>query len=331
MSREEAMLQTGAAPEPEGQKAAVEETAGKPEGQKAAAEETAGKRGSQTWRQAYLYAVRELASCKIAEPETDAKVLLKYAGGLSDTDYLLCAQDRMPQEAAQRFSQALERRKQHVPVQHITGSAWFFGYEFLVNEHVLIPRMDTEILADRAISFIGGKGAANGLRALDLCTGSGILAIVLKKEFPDLEVWAGDISAQALAVARENARRQGVCVNWYEADLFDGARGRFDLIVSNPPYISSEEIGQLDEEVRLHDPLQALDGGADGLLFYRRIAKEAGAYLKAGGGLFLEIGYDQARQTQELLRGAGYEQVHSVKDLAGRDRVTCGIWSRKDV
>ena len=284
-----------------------------------------------TWQQAYLKAVWELSSCRIAEPEADAKVLLKFAGGLSDTDYLLRARERMPKEAAARFAEAIERRKQHVPVQHITGRAWFFGYEFLVNEHVLIPRMDTEILADQAISFLRDTDGGRGLRALDLCTGSGILAVVLKKEYPDLEVWAGDISGQALSIARENARRNDVSVQFYEGDLLEGALGTFDLIVSNPPYIETEEIRKLDEEVRLHDPLQALDGGADGLLFYRRIVKEARAYLKTGAGLFFEIGCSQARQTEALLRSEGYEQVHTVKDLAGLDRVTRGIWSGKDV
>ncbi len=288
-------------------------------------------RQEQTWRAAWMAAAKAFALCGIKEPEADAKLLLKYAGSLSDTEYLLRADEPMPEAAARKFRDAVEQRKQRVPVQHITGKAWFMGYEFLVNSHVLIPRQDTEILADRAFSFLRERGDGKGMRALDLCTGSGCIAISLAAEFPELEVSAGDISGEALEVARENGRRNEVRVSWYRGDLFEGAEGLFDLIVSNPPYIEREEIGKLDEEVRLHDPVLALDGGTDGLLFYRQIAGQAPGHLREGGGLFFETGCSQAGRVEALLREQGFSQIRTVRDLAGLDRVVSGIWSGNHV
>ena len=326
-----------------------------------------GGSGALTWRAAWKDAAAQFSACRIPEPETDAKVLLKYAGDLSDTDYLLRAGEPMPEQALRRFREAVEKRKQRIPVQHITGRAWFMGFEFRVNADVLVPRQDTEILVELASGFLkerqgctertnrtgrdgcmdrtnrtGGDGCSDresrrdgencldrerNLRALDLCTGSGCIAVSLSRFFPELEVDAGDISPKALAVARENGLRNNARVRWYEGDLFDGSAGLYDLIVSNPPYIAKEEIGKLDEEVRLHDPVLALDGGADGLLFYRRIAAEAGKHLVKGGGLFLEIGCGQAGQVEELLRAHGFGQIRTNRDLAGLDRVVSGILS----
>ena len=323
-----------------------------------------------TWRSAKLRAEKFLMEAGIAEPRSDAAILLKHFGNFSDTDYLLHSDEQMPEEAAKRFWEAVEKRKQHVPVQHITGRTWFMGYEFLVSPDVLIPRQDTEILVDEACKFLrsrqerslhseqgncslsgedssfcrqeGSASLREGTsvppseescagRVLDLCTGSGCIAISLSREFEDLEVTAGDISGKALSIARENALRNSAKVNWYEGDLFDGACGRFDLIVSNPPYIEREEIKKLDEEVRLHDPVLALDGGADGLLFYRRICREAPRYLKKGGGLFFEIGCSQAGQVETLLKEQGFDKIRTVRDLAGLDRVVSGIWSGEHV
>lgn len=265
------------------------------------------------------------------------------------------------QAAAARYRDLLLQRGAHIPVQHLTGEQEFMGFPFYVNGHVLIPRQDTEILVEEALKCLRAGDSRSPIakrfemaaalcrrtqvrgryfRVLDLCTGSGCIAVSLAKLGPDgaesqrashfpeeagggVQVDASDISEAALAVARRNVKRNHAAVRLIRSDLFEAVSGPYDMIVSNPPYIRTEVIAELDEEVRLHEPQLALDGHEDGLYFYRRIAGESGAYLKDGGFLLLEIGYDQSEAVEALLREAGFEEIRTVKDLAGLDRVVC--------
>ena len=233
----------------------------------------------------------------------------------------------MSEENADRYIDCIRRRAAHIPLQHITGEQEFMGYPFCVNEHVLIPRQDTEILVEEAIQVMRPK-----MKVLDMCTGSGCIVLSILKMcrekyyMTDLQGIGADVSEEALKVARENGRRLGVPVTWIQSDLFAKIpeEEKYDVIVSNPPYIETAVIDTLQEEVRLHDPYIALDGKEDGLYFYRRIISEAGKYLKMQGKLMFEIGCDQAEAVEELMKNAGYEQITVKKDLAGLDRVVYG-------
>ena len=209
----------------------------------------------------------------------------------------------------------------------------FMGLPFLVNEHVLIPRQDTEVLVEQALCLLEKeKKHKEIVRILDLCTGSGCILLsmlhyVRRKRKIDIYGVGSDISKEALAVAVENAKKLGIEAKFVQGDLFENVEGSFDMILSNPPYIRTSEIERLQEEVRFHDPIKALDGKEDGLYFYRIIVKESRQYLKRGGWLIFEIGSDQAEAVKTLLQEAGYENIEVKKDLAGLDRVVYGMYS----
>jgi len=196
------------------------------------------------------------------------------------------------------------------------------GYLFYVDEHVLIPRQDTETLAEEALKVL-----KPGMEVLDLCTGSGCILISLMKMCEGLYGTGSDISEEALEVARKNACRLEVNATFIRSSLFEHISGRYDLIVSNPPYIRTSVIQELQEEVRLHDPFIALDGKEDGLYFYREIIKAGGGYLKPGGYLMFEIGYDQGTEVASLMEKHGYRNIMVKKDLAGLDRVVSGMYN----
>ena len=198
------------------------------------------------------------------------------------------------------------------------------GYPFYVDEHVLIPRQDTETLAEEALKVL-----KPGMEVLDLCTGSGCILISLMKMCEGLYGTGSDISEEALEVARKNACRLEVNATFIRSSLFEHISGRYDLIVSNPPYIRTSVIQELQEEVRLHDPFIALDGKEDGLYFYREIIKAGGGYLKPGGYLMFEIGYDQGTEVASLMEKHGYRNIMVKKDLAGLDRVVSGMYNRE--
>ena len=196
------------------------------------------------------------------------------------------------------------------------------GYPFYVDEHVLIPRQDTETLAEEALKVL-----KPGMEVLDLCTGSGCILISLMKMCEGLYGTGSDISEEALEVARKNACRLEVNATFIRSSLFEHISGRYDLIVSNPPYIPTSVIEGLQEEVRLYDPFIALDGKEDGLYFYREIIKAGGGYLKPGGYLMFEIGYDQGTEVASLMEKHGYRNIMVKKDLAGLDRVVSGMYN----
>ena len=285
------------------------------------------KQKTLTLKQLYKVGTVKLAEEGIEEFSLDAWYLLEYVTGVSKAMYFAEPERTVSEENADRYIDCIRQRAAHIPLQHITGEQEFMGYPFCVNEHVLIPRQDTEILVEEAIQIMRPK-----MKILDMCTGSGCIVLSILKMckekyyMTDLQGVGADVSEEALKVARENSRRLEVPVTWIQSDLFVKIpeEEKYDVIVSNPPYIETAVIDTLQEEVRLHDPYIALDGKEDGLYFYRRIISEADKYLKPQGKLMFEIGCDQAEAVEELMKNAGYEQITVKKDLAGLDRVVYG-------
>lgn len=273
-----------------------------------------------------------LKKAAIEEAGLDAWLLLEYVTGRNRAWYFAHSDQEAEPEIQTKYLALCEKRGQHIPLQHLTGSACFMGYEFLVNEHVLIPRQDTEILAEEALRLLKGKCRP---RLLDMCTGSGCILLSLLKEMPDARGVGADLSKEALQVAERNAvqlqvqdRADFVCSNLFSSDYFAQNSGKelpeYDMLISNPPYIAAGEIEKLMDEVRLHDPRMALDGGEDGLYFYRRIIRECHPFLKPSGWLLFEIGYDQGTAVSGLMEQAGLVSIEIKKDLAGLDRVVMG-------
>ena len=214
----------------------------------------------------------------------------------------------------------LEKRSAHIPLQQIIGRQSFMGLDFYVDENVLIPRQDTELLVEEALQELH-----DGMRILDMCTGSGCILLSLLKYSNDCEGIGADISEEALKVAERTRVQLGLeNAAFIRSDLFEAVEGKFDLLVSNPPYICSDVIDTLMPEVREHEPRQALDGSADGLHFYRRILADCRAYLKPGGMLLFEIGYDQGEAVKRLMEENGFLEVEVKKDYGGLDRVVLG-------
>ena len=282
-------------------------------------------------------AEKRLRVAGVPDPETDARALVFHCFDLTLTQYLLrkeepLAEDEDTCRRTAWLGEALERRSCRVPLQHILGCAPFMGLLFDVNEHVLIPRADTEILVLTALELVRKlqkeESGKPGPDVLDLCTGSGCIAVSMKKECPSIRCSACDISPEALAVASGNAGRHGAQIEFVQSDLLSAfpEEKQFDLIVSNPPYIASDEIETLQEEVRTYDPRLALDGGADGLDFYRRICAQSSRHIDAGGYLAFEIGADQGAEVAAVMRKTGFEDIGLRKDLAGLDRV---VWGRR--
>lgn len=272
-----------------------------------------------TYASALRYGKKYLADRQIENSGGDAWYLMEYVWGIDRNYYFLHSDDIIEQKDEERYRKLLQKRGRHIPLQHLTGTCDFMGLTFQVNDQVLIPRQDTETLVESALSRL-----KEGDRALDLCTGSGCIILSLEKLGPGIRGLGADISAAALAVAKRNRDSLGLESDFCISDLFEGIEGVFDMIVSNPPYIASGKIPGLMEEVRGFEPLLALDGGADGLDFYRRIIKDARDFLKPGGWLGLEIGYDQREAVEELLRRQGFIKTETLQDLAGLDRT---VWA----
>lgn len=270
----------------------------------------------------YQIGKEQLQKAGIAEAELDARLLLEFICHTDRNALYAHGDQEIEEEKMQDFLHLIEKRAVHIPLQHLTGEQNFMGLDFLVNEHVLIPRQDTEILVEEIM-----RDLHDGIRILDMCTGSGCILLSLLHYSNDCSGVGVDVSEDALAVARQNADRlaekQAVFI---QSDLFEKVEGSFDLIVSNPPYIRSQEIAGLMPEVREHEPHLALDGKDDGLHFYREIIKGAMPHLKRGGQLFFEIGYDQGEAVQALLAANGYTEIAVVKDYAGLDRVVYGTF-----
>ena len=271
-----------------------------------------------------LYDEGRIALFKLQEGENDARLLLLWACDTDMTHVLTeYTTSVVPEENVKKYRDAIALRKSGVPLQYITHESDFCGLHLYVDENVLVPRFDTEVLVEKVLSENKNPEAA----VLDMCTGSGCIAIALAKLGGYKEVYGSDISRKALEIADSNAEANGVSITFYESDMFeqlDGLRN-LDIIVSNPPYIRTSVCEELMTEVRDHEPRIALDGDSDGLKFYRIIAAEAKNHLKTGGKLYLEIGYDQAEAVRNLLEENGYKEISIVKDLSGLDRVVCSI------
>ena len=301
---------------------------------------------NKTYRQCYAWGFACLQQADIADAKLDARLLLEFVCGTSQHDLLLYGDREVDEEHWQQYQSCIETRASRIPLQHITGEQDFMGFTFQVNKYVLIPRQDTEILVEIALEYLTKmyRHGKSSMQVLDMCTGSGcillsLLALAGSKEVQVSGVGA-DISSEALKVANRNL--DDICeqsgrqleARFVESDLFakwhadkDGeCVEAFDMIVSNPPYIATKVIDTLEPEVRLHEPVTALDGTEDGLFFYRRIVADSTAFLKKGGMLAFEIGYDQGNAVAELMERAGFLRVSVKKDYAGLDRVVYGFF-----
>ena len=274
-----------------------------------------------TLRGAYEYGQEKLKNAGISDAAVDAWYLLEFATGLNRAEYFLRMNEEMAPEEEAKYREYIERREKRIPLQHITGTQEFMGLEFLVNEHVLVPRQDTEVLVETVLDDL-----QPGMDVLDMCTGSGCILLSLMKLRKDVCGTGVDISEEALDVARGNAEKLDVKATFLQSDLFEKVEGTYDVIVSNPPYIRTCVIEELEAEVRLYDPMLALDGKEDGLYFYRRIIGESVKFLKEKGKLYFEIGHDQGVDVKQLMEEAGFSYVTVKKDLAGLDRVVFGVY-----
>ena len=304
-----------------------------------------------TWGQVLAEGQERLKNAGVAEYSLDAWYLFEHAFGISRMQYFMCsAQKAEPEEVSWReFEDGIARRAQREPLQHILGTQEFMGLEFYVNRHTLIPRQDTETLVETVL----GNHKEKDIKLLDMCTGSGCIAISLAAHGGYAHVEAADISKEALRVAEKNAEkllsgRQLIpasesanvekdpaaatgreMIRFRHSDMFSAfyeTEDRFDIIVSNPPYIPSDVIEELEPEVRDFEPRSALDGTADGLFFYELLARECGRFLKENGAVYFEIGHDQGEAVKQLLDAQGFIDTRVIKDLAGNDRVVCGRW-----
>ncbi len=237
----------------------------------------------------------------IPDPEVDASLILSYVTGREPLDLRLDTTTLLSEDLMQQFQQLAAQRLTRRPLQYLLGRQSFLGRDFFVNESVLIPRPETELLAEKANQAL--KHLSGHPAALDLCCGSGVLAVSMALDVPNAAVTAVDLSADALAVAMHNAEQLHADVHFLQGDLFSPVQDmRFDVIVSNPPYIPSEECRTLQAEV-MQEPMLALDGGKDGLDFYRRIAHEAADHLLPSGVLLLEVGDGEANKVAAMLTG----------------------------
>lgn len=273
-----------------------------------------------------------LEAAHIEEARLDAWLLLEYVTGRNRAWYFAHSDETAEEETEYRYMELCRKRAGHIPLQHLTGTACFMGYDFFVDEHVLVPRQDTECLAEEGLRLLKDR---KNPRILDMCTGSGCILLSMLMEIPDAVGTGADLSEEALLVAEHNKKSLNLEERalFVKSDVFSGEyflqnsgieQPEYDMLISNPPYIATAEIQRLMDEVRLHDPYMALDGREDGLYFYRRITGECSPWLKSGGWLLYEIGYDQGPAVKEIMEEAGFCHVEVKKDLAGLDRVVIG-------
>ena len=275
-----------------------------------------------TLREAMHLCRQKLQTAGVPDYEYDASALLQQAAGMTLARILGNPDEELSSEVEKALLEMLQMREKRIPLQQILGETCFYGYMFHTRPGTLIPRDDTECLVEQALSLAPEKNA----RFLDLCCGSGCIGISFflerkKRGYMDEGVLS-DISPEAISLSKENAELLKADISIVTSDLFEGLSGeRFDLILSNPPYIPKNVMEELMPEVRLYEPRLALTDEGDGLTFYRKIAEEAGAYLAPGGYLLLEIGFDQREDVETMLKDAGYSEVSCRRDYAGLDRV----------
>lgn len=256
-----------------------------------------------------------LKSQDIADADIDAWYLLAHVFNIKRIDLLLHGDTPVSAEASSRYLELVQKRADHIPLQYIMGTQEFMGLEFEVTPDVLIPRQDTEMLVEEVLKLCSGKSV------LDMCTGSGCIIVSTAKLGNPLKAVGVDISYKALEIAERNANKHGVRVEFLQSDLFDQVEGSYDIIVSNPPYIPTEDIMQLMTEVKDHEPMAALDGSGDGLKFYRLITEKLYKHLPVDGIILFEIGYNQGEAVKQILLEEGFTDINIKKDLSGLDRV----------
>ena len=282
------------------------------------------------YKEIYLWGKSELEKAGVAEFDLDARLLLEHICQTNRNTLLVHGDREVTVEEEKQYREAIALRGKRIPLQHITGVQEFMGLEFKVNRHVLCPRQDTECLVEEVMRYLH-----DGNRILDMCTGSGCILLSLLHYSNRCSGIGADISEEALEVAKENGEAIAALkrpnpwdentVKWVHSDLFSKiAVEKFDIIVSNPPYIASSVIPTLMEEVRVHEPMSALDGMEDGLYFYRKIIQISPKFLAREGMLFFEIGHDQGQAVSQMMEEAGFQDVTVVKDFAGLDRVVYG-------
>ena len=279
-------------------------------------------------RETVAKAAEQLKKAEIGTPRLDAEVLLCHLLQQERTYLIVNGTMELEEEVLTSYFSMVEKRAEGMPVQYITGRKEFMGLNLQVNEHVLIPRADTETMVESAIETLMQKktGVGGNFSVLDLCCGSGAIGVSIASYMPKVKVTATDISEMALAVARANAEEQKVKkqMKFLQGDLFEPLKkkDKFDVIISNPPYIKTHTIDALQKEIRNYEPRLALDGGEDGLNFYRRIVPEAVIHLKKNGVLYLEIGYDQGAAMKQMLEASDlYKNIAILHDLEGFDRI----------
>ena len=273
-----------------------------------------------SYRKLFAKALDLLKSSGIENVEYDIKAILTDTFGLDLNKFILDMDNEFEpdKDLEAKYLSRIEKRKEHIPLQYIINKQNFYGLDFYVDESVLIPRYDTENIVDRIVKDCKENKC---LSVLDLCTGSGCIAVSLKKCGFE-KVYAADISDKALAVAKHNAKLNNADIIFLQSDLYENfpKEIRFDIIVSNPPYISTDEIARIEKQVRDFEPKLALDGGRDGLDFYKKIINLSKKFLNNKGRLYLEIGYDQSKDVVDLAKKEGYDNIVIIKDLSGRDR-----------
>lgn len=258
-----------------------------------------------------------LEAAGIVDSQVDSWLLAEFVFGITKAKYYANMQMTADEKSTEKYNELVNQRAGHIPLQHIIGTQEFMGLTFKVNENVLIPRQDTELLVENVVDYLENDERT----VLDMCTGSGCIAISVDRLSKGSKVEAVDISEKALEVAQENNRLNNAKVTFIQSDLFTNVTGKYDIIVSNPPYIRTDEIPKLMEEVKSHEPVMALDGMEDGLYFYKKICSEASDYLNDNGKIFFEIGYDQGDDVSEILRQNRFCNIEVLKDLSGNDRV----------
>ncbi|MDD3221958.1 MAG: peptide chain release factor N(5)-glutamine methyltransferase [Clostridia bacterium] len=283
-----------------------------------------------TLRQLMKDGEARLLENEIENSTMEARLLLEYICDLNWSQYLLQADTEADPQEQRRYEEAVERRCSHYPLQYILGTVGFMDYEFMVNESVLIPRQDTEVLVETVLN----QADISGGSVLDMCTGSGCILISLMAMGHYKSGTGVDLSEEALRVARMNGifnrihwmkdGRSEDDLTWIQSDLFCEVDGQYDVIVSNPPYIPADVIETLMPEVRDYEPRMALEGADEGLEFYKKITQAAETYLKPSGWLFFEIGAEQGKAVSELMEKEGFKEIRTVRDLAGLDRVVYG-------
>ena len=264
-------------------------------------------------------AIELLKTHKIEDPILKARLLLAFVLNESKEYIIINGEKEVEPKVEKKYESLLNELVKHVPLQYITSSQEFMGLNFYINEDVLIPRQDTEILVEEVLKRIDLK---KKYKILDMCTGSGVIAVSLAKNILKCEITAVDISARALKVASRNAEINGVSdkIEFVESNMFSKVKEKYDIIVSNPPYVDKEHMNLLSKEVK-KEPFTALYGGNEGLKFYKILGTKSKEYLNDKGLLFLEIGYNQKEQVCEILNNQGYRDIMCIKDLAGHDRV----------